>query len=171
MGKVIILEGPDGGGKTTLANELVKRGFHYRHEGPPPEGVDLIAYYLKILNDSIESPQDTVHDRLWLGEMVYGPIFRGVDRLGKEGLEKFIEIHNSNPIYQFICMPSRDALKKNYAIKMLDSSDYVKGFDNLWRIYDKYWELMPYVPCSVFNYMDHKVEWLLNEVEKGALNG
>ena len=38
--KVVVLEGPDGGGKTALANELVRHGYTYHHEGPPPKNVD-----------------------------------------------------------------------------------------------------------------------------------
>ncbi len=43
MGRVVILEGPDGSGKTTLAKELVKSGFTYKHMGVPDEGTDLMA--------------------------------------------------------------------------------------------------------------------------------
>lgn len=176
MGKVIILEGPDGGGKSTIAKKLVEHGFHYTHEGPPPEGVDLIAHYLRKLNDSIEAPYDVVHDRLYLGEMVYGPIFRGQDRLGIEGLKLFSRLHASKVIHQYICCPSRETLKKNYDAKLLEPDDYVKGFDNLWKVYDKYIDLFssPSFPelcnCFWFNYEENTCEAILGQLRRPMIN-
>ncbi len=76
----VILEGPDGAGKTTLAQLLIKRhGFAYAHEGPPPAGTDsLLHYYAQRLLDAKEP---TVFDRLHLGEMVYGPLLRAESRI------------------------------------------------------------------------------------------
>ena len=121
MGKVIILEGPDGGGKTTLARELEKHGFLYRHEGPPPLGRDQVEYYMRSLNQAIEGPSDVVFDRLYLGELVYGPIIRGIDNLsGLEGLTLFNRLHRSKTIHQYLCLVDIATLKANYEVKKLD---------------------------------------------------
>lgn len=79
----VILEGPDGAGKTTLAQKLIKKhGFLYHHEGPPPEGSgSLLHYYAERLLDAKEP---TVFDRFHLGEMVYGPLLRGASRISGE---------------------------------------------------------------------------------------
>lgn len=75
----VIIEGPDGSGKTTLSTMLCKeQGMGYHHEGPPPPGVDLLHYYAGLL---VNAPQPTVFDRLHLGEVVYGSILRGGSRL------------------------------------------------------------------------------------------
>lgn len=77
--KHVIIEGPDGAGKTRLARELCARyGMGYHHEGPPPPGVDLTAYYAKLL---VNATRPTVFDRLYLGELVYGPLLRGGSRV------------------------------------------------------------------------------------------
>lgn len=72
---IITLEGADYTGKTTLANELVKLGFAYRHEGPP-ETTDLFTHYTSLLM-GVQPGQDVVFDRLHLGELAYGPAMRG----------------------------------------------------------------------------------------------
>lgn len=75
---IIILEGADGTGKTTLARLLeTKYGFRYHHEGPPPKGVDLLRYYAHIFYTACKETQPVVFDRLHVGEAVYGPILRG----------------------------------------------------------------------------------------------
>lgn len=138
MGRVVILEGPDGGGKTTLARQLVERGFVYKHEGPPPLGEDLIAYYLKILNDSVEASFDTVHDRLWLGERIYGPTCRGIDRLGPEGQILFNRIHTAKNVLQIICLPSFEIALENYEAKIMEKSDYLKSLNKWKEVYEAY---------------------------------
>ncbi len=75
-----IFEGPDGSGKTTLAKDLQRQGWHYHHEGPPPTVCpSLIEHYAQLL---LNAPERTVFDRLFLGEVIYGPILRGYDRIG-----------------------------------------------------------------------------------------
>jgi uracil-DNA glycosylase len=79
----IVLEGPDGAGKTTLAQSLMLRyGFAYHHEGPPPTDADpLLHHYARLITDA---KVPTVFDRLHLGEMVYGPLLRGKSRITAE---------------------------------------------------------------------------------------
>jgi GTPase SAR1 family protein len=99
----IVIEGPDCSGKTTLANQLCEMlSFEYRHEGPP-----------------LSEP--TIIDRFALGERVYGPILRGKDRLGEEGLLKVQQVMLKLNVFQIICLPPNNALWKAF----IDSS--VKG--------------------------------------------
>lgn len=90
---IIVLEGPDGAGKSTLAHQLVE--LHevangpgtavIWHEGPPPEGGDLVTHYelpLLLNRDQITSSTDLVIlDRWETGELIYGPLLRGRSRL------------------------------------------------------------------------------------------
>lgn len=69
---MIILEGPDGSGKSTLAGELGGA----MHEGPPGD-IDLFRHY----QSKLQKEAYIVHDRLFHGELVYGPIMRGRSRL------------------------------------------------------------------------------------------
>lgn len=68
----LILEGPDASGKSTLAVALAaKLGWPLEHCGPPGDNPFQEYYRLLAL------PGERVYDRLFHGEMVYGPLIRG----------------------------------------------------------------------------------------------
>ncbi len=78
---MIILEGIDGSGKTTIAEELKKNGFKSHHFGYDDSNKSLEQKYLDVLK------QDTsrmVMDRSFISELVYGPVLRGCSRLDRE---------------------------------------------------------------------------------------
>lgn len=74
---IIIVEGPDGVGKTTTIETLKKQYpealvFHF---GAPVKGEDqLLRYALPMLNNPDKL---IIYDRSWLSEFVYGPVMRG----------------------------------------------------------------------------------------------
>lgn len=73
---IIIIEGPDGAGKTTLANYLSKQlGYPIKHRSKPKteeEKQQMSQSYI----DDIKSNQNIIWDRCFYSEMVYGPIMR-----------------------------------------------------------------------------------------------
>lgn len=74
---VIVLEGSDGTGKTTLASTLsVQGGFAIEHSGPPEK--NSIDYYMDRIRAHGVS---TVLDRWHGGSYIYGSVFRGMDDL------------------------------------------------------------------------------------------
>ena len=67
----IILEGPDASGKSTLAVALsTKLGWPIEHCGPPTD--EAFDEYYAMLS----LPGFRIYDRLFHGEMVYGPLLR-----------------------------------------------------------------------------------------------
>lgn len=79
MRGIILLEGPDGSGKTTLANRLIEKygGVYihaeYRFKNKMPQ------YHGAILHKAWElsKKQLVIIDRLHISEMIYAKVFRG----------------------------------------------------------------------------------------------
>jgi thymidylate kinase len=76
--EVIVLEGCDGAGKTTVASRLASGcGYALVHSGRTPDGADLAERYRAILR----RPGKLVLDRSFVSELVYGPLRHGGSRL------------------------------------------------------------------------------------------
>lgn len=95
---LIVLEGVDRGGKSSVAqalsrlhSETGKGQFTCLHQGPPPEGVNLVEHYERpLLTPEMTarclSAEDLiVLDRWHVGELFYGPLLRGESRLTAGG--------------------------------------------------------------------------------------
>lgn len=77
---VVIFEGPDGSGKTTLARAFAdEMNMRYVHLGPL-KNVSyraLARMYVEAMLPAIHGYQGVVMDRSWLSEPIYGKVFRG----------------------------------------------------------------------------------------------
>jgi thymidylate kinase len=81
MRKLIILEGPDRAGKTTLGKFLAHRldAYYYHMSGVPAFYPYMIHYHRKVLEDvlwNVEDGRTVILDRTWLSELIYGMHFR-----------------------------------------------------------------------------------------------
>jgi len=134
---IIILEGPDGAGKTTLAHELRDRhGFAYHHEGPPPEG-NLLEHYGAIL-DSFRG-RNAVIDRLAYGERVYGPILRGQESRFTHGdWVIFQRLMRAVGAIQLTYMPPYNECKAAWKQKMALRQELFEDAETLRRVYREF---------------------------------
>lgn len=99
----VIIEGPDGAGKTSLAQHFCKSlGFRYHHEGPPPAGVDLLQHYGGLLANAADP---TVFDRFHLGEFVYGPLLRGKSGLSSSAWTLMNRLVSGSGSHVIVCLP------------------------------------------------------------------
>jgi hypothetical protein len=151
--KVVILEGPDGAGKTTLANVLKDRfGYQYHHEGPPPPEVNPLIYYGQILYDYTHGDTPVVFDRLHAGELVYGPILRGKTTLTLEGIKLMNRVRSAYAIHLVFCMPGRDVAYANWRKRKGELfTDSTKFFD-VYAAYEKMIQNPLFAHSGVWDY-------------------
>jgi hypothetical protein len=84
---IVVLEGPDCAGKSTLAARLVADGGTVICNGPPPKNVRLLHLYAgQITAAAADHEHLTVFDRLHVGVLVYGPLFRNASALSAEDM-------------------------------------------------------------------------------------
>lgn len=101
--KHIIIEGPDGAGKTQLARQLCHRHqMAYHHEGPPPTDGSLLHHYAALL---MNATRPTVFDRLHVGELVYGPLLRGESQIKGYELELMNRLVRGLGVATVVCLP------------------------------------------------------------------
>lgn len=82
---ITIFEGPDGAGKSTLAQEYAQlTRARYVHHGPYKQvGDGLGRMFVESMLPALLGYQDVVLDRCWLSEPIYADAFRGGnDRVG-----------------------------------------------------------------------------------------
>ena len=125
----VIIEGPDGAGKTSLARFICHRHtMAYHHEGPPPDGSALHHYAGLLMNTT----KPTVFDRLHLGELVYGPLLRGDSKLAPADVDLLNEVILNRCITVVACLPPWETCFANNR----DKDEFIKDEVTLHAAYD-----------------------------------
>jgi thymidylate kinase len=117
----LIIDGPDGAGKTTLAKRhALIAGMEYHHEGPPPpEGV--FEHYLR----QVQRRRLTVFDRSFLGEQVYGPILRGGSALTVPQFNELLyEAKMGARIV--VCLPPLEVAFRNWLSRAVNGAELIR---------------------------------------------
>jgi GTPase SAR1 family protein len=110
---IIIVEGPDGAGKSTLINKLLAShpGSIYKHFGKP-ENEDEANNYWKVYAKAVKDAPTTgvtIFDRSWYSDLVYGPVLRNrteMDQMHVEMLESMV-ITNGGGFVVYCTAPTR----------------------------------------------------------------
>ena len=134
---MIILEGPDLGGKSTIANILVSvTGMRTHHFGGPPKSKEEITDRIK------SAPSKVIFDRHpCISEQVYGHMQNRTPVLDTEYMDKLIMVYD--PLI-FYCNPGLSFLHskmhflKSKAHKSQEHVDFVRqNYDANYRRYEQ----------------------------------
>lgn len=143
---LIVLEGPDWSGKSTIAEELAnKHGFAVWHKGPIEDEVS-VEYVQPIIRFSHNTmPRRVVCDRWHLGEMIYGPILRGESKVSLQQAEMIDQlILNAGGILVYVDQPlgvlERRAEKRPDDLVYANYLPAIRSFYESYRAKHTYWE-------------------------------
>lgn len=159
MSGVIIVEGPDGSGKSTLVKNLksrfVLKSLKTIKHGPPADAQDLYERCRDLLMEATESGNHCIIDRFGLiGEQIYGPILRGKDlwvEIPQKKQEILTAFNTLNPFIIY-CRPPATIIASlaNHEVKSYDTPEHlqalqdnqlliIKSYDNFfanWKSYN-----------------------------------
>jgi hypothetical protein len=121
---IIILEGPDGAGKSVLAEtlriRLTRDGWAVitHHHGPYPNLKDPSLYYLSSMRRRAHFKQAryaVILDRSWLSEPIYGEVLRGgLDRVGVASRRMLERVALKCGALVVLCYPPYEACRTNW---------------------------------------------------------
>ncbi len=138
--KLTIFEGPDGAGKSTLAQWFAKAtGARYVHFSALPRvSTSLGRVYVEAMMPALLGYQDVVFDRSWLSEVPYGQAFReGADRLGDPSRAMLDRLALRCGGVVVMCDPGWETVRANFLarkhLEMLDDDNQLKIVYDLYR--------------------------------------
>lgn len=147
---MIIIEGPDNAGKTTLAKKLSKRlDLPMVHSVRPKRG-DSPEVVLSHSNSQLQ-PQNAILDRVYaISEWVYGRVIRGKTALGHFHSQALLDLYH-RPYLIIHCRPKMETILDNRG------RDQMAGvIDNHKRIVEEYDYIMAdlnrFSHCTVVSY-------------------
>jgi hypothetical protein len=163
--RIIILEGPDCAGKTTLARELSDRygsEMAVIHQGPFPRvtAAQLPRFYVESMMPAINNYTGLIMDRSWLSEPIYGSAFRGgtnrISDVARRHLERIAMRHGAVVV---LCLPPWEAVATEWKKrKGFDpKAEMLEGLDQLEHVYQGYERLHldTDLPVVRYNYKMH----------------
>lgn len=144
---MIVIEGPDGSGKTTLAKRLYKdlneRGRNVlmdeRSRDVPKDAfqnaMDALANMMRWHHDP-EQYRPIIYDRLMASELIYGQALRGkwVNGMNPRSVSAMFSMMAFHAIPMILCQPPFSAVENN--VKQSDQLDGV--VNHIKQIYDMY---------------------------------
>lgn len=155
---VIIIEGPDFSGKSTLANTLMKkyRNHAYIHCAVTPNIYALHTTALKNA-ETMSSEFTVIIDRLHYSELIYAPIFRNGASYDVRAFDAALSDYQN--IYKILCLPPKDIVLEGFKKRAAQGGEM---FDTVERVYDAYaanplgWSIYDWTKGSELALEDYK---------------
>lgn len=151
---IIIIEGPDGAGKTMLAEQLSKQNkcpiIHRSKPKDDAEKAAMMGTYIQ----AIKERKNVIFDRCWYSEMVYGAVMRDKSAISYPEMYE-LEKRLANTGAMIIhCTGPKSVLWKRCQVR---GEDYIVCKDDFDAIHTGFNELfaMPhYIPVVRYEYKD-----------------
>lgn len=136
---VTIFEGPDGAGKSTLAQEYAQiTGARYIHHGPYKQvGVGLSRMFMESMLPALLGYEDIVLDRCWISEPIYADAYRnGMDRVGPARARQLDRIAMRCGAVVVKCLPPWAHVRACFTGRVED--EYLDNEAQLLNVYGQY---------------------------------
>lgn len=135
---IYILEGPDGGGKTTLAEKLSAmtriKITHFSYPKDEEEKARMFIMY----QDLLKSGSNVIIDRCWYSEMCYGPVMRGASTITYPQMYELERMAANKGAMVIYCTDSKTALWTRTTHR---GEDYMTSREKFNAVCDAYDEL------------------------------
>lgn len=136
---IIIIEGPDGAGKTTLAEQISRQTkYPIIHRTKPKneeEKKRMMGEYLQ----TIRSGKNMIFDRCWYSEMAYGPVMRDSSVISYPQMYELEEQLAKTGALIIYATGPKAALWQRCQKR---GEEYITSRDNFNAIYDNYVQIM-----------------------------
>ena len=136
---ITIFEGPDGGGKSTIAQEYAQlTQARYVHHGPYKQVTDGLARMVyESMLPALLGYEDVVLDRCWISEPIYADAFReGNDRVGPERARMMDRVAMRCGAVVVKCLPPWAFVKATFNGRK--DEEYLDDDQQLLRVYGDY---------------------------------
>lgn len=139
---IIVLDGTDVAGKTTLAKALIEKyGGHYLHCTYRWKD-RMHLYHLATIRMAIKKIQQddkmVIVDRWWPSEMVYGDVYRGGARVPNEGLRILHRLGLRHGVTYVICFRDRDKILDAYTKSKAKRQEMYDADERMVKVHDGY---------------------------------
>lgn len=162
--KIIIIEGENCTGKTTLANYIVDN-FQYEYiKCSQPKG-DAYLEYKKIISE-LDENKNYVIDRFVYGEMVYGPIYRGKSDIDNAKLYEIEQMIYSKAVLIY-CYDTA----KNISKRFIEEKEEFAEQDKIQQTLDLFNKVIKYSMLPVYKHkMKSDKDLILNKKINNIIN-
>jgi hypothetical protein len=158
---LVVLEGMDNTGKTTLANKIIEAFPTFKYikpvasEGPGEQTGEFMMGGMRCLFNSVKQGENWVTDRINLiSEPIYGPICRDYCKLSPQQIDEIMpEFLAVQPVIIY-CSPSLESILKsiNQGFQM---DGVVTNSEKIYNAYDTFmeiWERVGIAQHYTYNY-------------------
>ena len=163
---MILVEGPDNSGKSTLIDQLTKRFDLFKGDRPhgPPKNEQELYYRIKDFENFYNSKMFIMDRNPIIGESIYGPILRNHNMLEDIGSQDVLEMEanlfskiSTGTIFLIYCRPPLENLLdlSTHQVKPYDTKEHLESLSkNKSKIVEAYDKFMSDWATYTYNYKD-----------------